>query len=94
MPSATGAGSSLIAVMASLAVVIGLLLLVLWVMRRAMPGGTPLEAACVTDFSTLRMLATVSSRPCSALSVAALTALRMASPCCALDLANMSMSAS
>ena len=54
----------------------------------------PLEAACVTDFNTLRMLATVSSRPCSALSVASLTALRSASPCCALDLANMSMSAS
>ncbi|HEY2841086.1 MAG TPA: flagellar biosynthetic protein FliO, partial [Pirellulales bacterium] len=36
----SGAGSSFVAVMASLAVVIGVLFLVMWMMRRVVPGGT------------------------------------------------------
>jgi flagellar biogenesis protein FliO len=55
-PSTTGAGSSLIAVMASLAVVIGLLFVVLWVMRRAIPGGArklPTDVLEVLGYSPL-----------------------------------------
>jgi flagellar biogenesis protein FliO len=55
-PGTAGAGSSLIGVMASLAVVIGLLVLVLWVMRRALPGGTrklPTEVLDVLGYAPL-----------------------------------------
>ena len=41
----------------------------------------PVVAAVVTVESTFLMLAIVSSRPCSAFSVASLTPLRSASPC-------------
>ena len=54
----------------------------------------PVDAAWVTLFTTLRMFSSVSSRPCSAFSVASETALRSASPCFALASANIDISAS
>src|SRR5450755_436358 len=54
----------------------------------------PAEVACVTLLTTLRMLASVNSRPCSAFRVASATALRIASPCLALACANIAMRAS
>ena len=54
----------------------------------------PAEVAWVTDLITLRTLSSVSSRPCSAFSVASATALRSFSPCLAEASANMSMRAS
>lgn len=47
--AAPTAGSSFIAVMSSLAIVIGLLFMVLWVMRRAMPGAARKLPADVLD---------------------------------------------
>ena len=54
----------------------------------------PAEVAWVTVLITLRTLSSVSSRPCSAFSVASATALRSLSPCLVEACANMSMSAS
>src|SRR5678815_4342027 len=54
----------------------------------------PVEAASATFLTTFLMLSSVSSRPCSARSVASLTALRSASPCLALASANIAISAS
>ena len=55
--------------------------------RRPRPPGccaAPVEVASATVLTTLRMLSSVSSRPCSACKVASPTALRSASPCLAL----------
>ncbi len=54
----------------------------------------PADAALVTVFSTCLMLARVSSRPCSAFSVASATAWRIASPCWAVACENWLISAS
>src|SRR6478736_3047474 len=54
----------------------------------------PVDAASATFLTTFLMLSSVSSRPCSARSVASLTALRSASPCLLLASANMVIRAS
>src|SRR5258708_7815100 len=54
----------------------------------------PVVVALVTVLITFLMFSIVSSRPCSALSVASATALRRASPCLAVAAENMLMSAS
>src|SRR6478609_4191718 len=54
----------------------------------------PVDAASVMVLTTFLMLSSVSSRPCSARSVASLTALRTAAPCLALASANIVIRAS